>query len=441
MLTENTIPGARKNPLHPEPSPSYTPGMGGVIQFPKHRTRLSFCDLLTDGCLAFDDECVRTVPTPRKPPVPRVPPPRVPPEPKPRVQPDPSRPTTTPSRRRRTKRTLFAHPRLIIEVQISLRTSADGIGVSGTSNDYDAFGTLIHQTGSTDNPYLFTGERYDAALGLYHLRARYLEPGRSRFMSMDSFEGNRQDPLSLHKYAYANGNPVSNTDPTGLFGISQALTTSVMASNLVMGAWWNPFSWGRKAKIGSFDINGAPDWVSTMASGWMAARAIFKLTLSQGTLADVKIKQWFRGEAYRTIGGAKSHYALAIGGTVMNQSAWTEDGPGFWWNGAVWRNQANFPALLTNPIYAPLVPNGNASSTTATWGDAPEIVATAGEYPIYYGGHGGGGGPFSFGMVIYDASGTKKLAEKHWGIEVRYNSPADPAGVRNIIYASPTTIY
>ncbi len=210
--------------------------MGGVIQFPKHRTRLSFCDLLTDGCLAFDDECVRTVPTPRKPPVPRVPPPRVPPEPKPRVQPDPSRPTTTPSRRRRTKRTLFAHPRLIIEVQISLRTSADGIGVSGTSNDYDAFGTTINQTGAvTDQPYLFTGERYDATLGLYHLRARYMEPWRGRLWSQDSFEGADAEPLSLHKYAYClQFGPTNGTDPSGNTSLLMALAPTFVINTLAV---------------------------------------------------------------------------------------------------------------------------------------------------------------------------------------------------------------
>lgn len=38
--------------------------------------------------------------------------------------------------------------------------------------DYDTFGNLINQTGSTPNNYLFAGEQYDPALGLYYNRAR-----------------------------------------------------------------------------------------------------------------------------------------------------------------------------------------------------------------------------------------------------------------------------
>jgi hypothetical protein len=32
---------------------------------------------------------------------------------------------------------------------------------SGVTYDYDAFGNLIHQTGSTPNNYLFAGEQFD----------------------------------------------------------------------------------------------------------------------------------------------------------------------------------------------------------------------------------------------------------------------------------------
>jgi len=32
---------------------------------------------------------------------------------------------------------------------------------------------------------------------------------------MDSFEGDRQDPLSLHKYLYCAGDPINRIDPSG----------------------------------------------------------------------------------------------------------------------------------------------------------------------------------------------------------------------------------
>jgi hypothetical protein len=35
------------------------------------------------------------------------------------------------------------------------------------------FGAQIASTGTTPNPYLYSGERFDSNLSLYHLRARY----------------------------------------------------------------------------------------------------------------------------------------------------------------------------------------------------------------------------------------------------------------------------
>jgi RHS repeat-associated protein len=46
---------------------------------------------------------------------------------------------------------------------------------------YDAFGTLITATGSTNNRYLYTGEQFGPNLGLYYLRARLMNPLTGRF--------------------------------------------------------------------------------------------------------------------------------------------------------------------------------------------------------------------------------------------------------------------
>jgi hypothetical protein len=40
----------------------------------------------------------------------------------------------------------------------------------GNSYDYDAFGNLINQAGSTPNNYLFAGDQFDPALGLFRER-------------------------------------------------------------------------------------------------------------------------------------------------------------------------------------------------------------------------------------------------------------------------------
>jgi RHS repeat-associated protein len=81
---------------------------------------------------------------------------------------------------------------------------------------YDAYGTLINITGSvTPNNYLYSGEQWDYDVGLYFLRARYMNPNTGRFWTRDSFDGTQEDPLSLHRYLYCEDTPLNGLDPTG----------------------------------------------------------------------------------------------------------------------------------------------------------------------------------------------------------------------------------
>jgi hypothetical protein len=43
----------------------------------------------------------------------------------------------------------------------------------------------------------------------------YLNPNTGRFWTMDSYEGDNEDPLSLHKYLYCQADSENMTDPSG----------------------------------------------------------------------------------------------------------------------------------------------------------------------------------------------------------------------------------
>ncbi len=58
----------------------------------------------------------------------------------------------------------------------STRALTDPTGNVTDAYDYDAFGNLIHSTGTTPNEFLFAGEQFDSTLNLYYNRARYSRP-------------------------------------------------------------------------------------------------------------------------------------------------------------------------------------------------------------------------------------------------------------------------
>jgi RHS repeat-associated protein len=112
----------------------------------------------------------------------------------------------------------------------STRALTDSTATVTNTYSYEAFGSLMEQTGETENNYLFTGEQIDPNTGNYYLRARFYNPGSGRFLSMDSFDGNAQEPVTLHKYLYGNGDPVNMVDPSGYFSVG-----SFSAGNAVSG--------------------------------------------------------------------------------------------------------------------------------------------------------------------------------------------------------------
>ena len=97
---------------------------------------------------------------------------------------------------------------------------ANESGVVTDTYCYDAFGNLLKSKGSTKNCYRYCGEQFDETTGLYYLRARYMDTSTGRFISQDTYQGTINDPVSLHKYLYANSNPVTYSDPSGYMSMA-----------------------------------------------------------------------------------------------------------------------------------------------------------------------------------------------------------------------------
>ena len=111
---------------------------------------------------------------------------------------------------------------------------ANESGVVTDTYCYDAFGNLLKSTGSTKNCYRYCGEQFDETTGLYYLRARYMDTYTGRFISQDSYAGSISDPISLHKYLYANANPVMYSDPSGYTSLGEMVCVSAAISGICM---------------------------------------------------------------------------------------------------------------------------------------------------------------------------------------------------------------
>ena len=89
------------------------------------------------------------------------------------------------------------------------------------------------------------------------MRARYYSPLLCRFINADIVAGNISDAVTLNRFAYANGNPVSNIDPFGLsvdnrmsfdFGFSAPDSPAA-----AFGRW-----------LGGFIAENASDWLNAI---------------------------------------------------------------------------------------------------------------------------------------------------------------------------------
>ncbi len=103
----------------------------------------------------------------------------------------------------------------------SVRQASNSSASVTDSFEYDAFGNELNRTGTTDIDHRYRNEQLDSSTGFYNLRARWYDPSSGRFTSQDSWLGNNSDPISLHKYLYANADPVNNFDPSGYMTLGE----------------------------------------------------------------------------------------------------------------------------------------------------------------------------------------------------------------------------
>lgn len=103
----------------------------------------------------------------------------------------------------------------------SVRGTIDSTGTLTATTSYDAWGNPATPGGLTSlTPFGYAGG-YTDPTGLIYLVNRYYDPAAGQFISLDP-----QVDGTLQPYSYAGGNPVTTTDPTGLYPTCSPLNSS-----------------------------------------------------------------------------------------------------------------------------------------------------------------------------------------------------------------------
>jgi RHS repeat-associated protein len=109
---------------------------------------------------------------------------------------------------------------------VSLSFAAFGARRGAGWNDVPTSGDWTQITNTSRHG--FTGHEMLDSVSAIHMNGRVYDPKLGRFMSADPvWNGNLAEPQSLNPYSYVGNNPLSATDPTGLWSLKKTLKRAV----------------------------------------------------------------------------------------------------------------------------------------------------------------------------------------------------------------------
>jgi RHS repeat-associated protein len=79
------------------------------------------------------------------------------------------------------------------------------------------YGVERWSSGTLPTDYRFTGQRFEAGLGIYVMGVRWYDSALSRWLSADTLVPEPGNPQAFNRYSYVLGNPLRFVDQTGHF--------------------------------------------------------------------------------------------------------------------------------------------------------------------------------------------------------------------------------
>jgi len=202
------------------------------------------------------------------------------------------------------------------------------------------------------------GEQWDPNAQLYYNRARYMDPGVGRFVSVDPFAGIDEMPLSLHPYLYAHLTPVNLDDPSGKFPNLISAVTSITIkytlANISIMAAGSALALIQNVGGGMMKHHTLVDWtgeVSTKGGGIFPFQGVFYMKAKLHGYSHEKNKHYWR-----------TLHAVFVGVGVGAPISWTSEGS----VKMTTRLNPDWPELFTGTAVAyslAFVPGGNKRSS------------------------------------------------------------------------------
>jgi len=154
----------------------------------------------------------------------------------------------------------------------SVTVLAQGGSPAGVTR-YLPYGAIRWESGLWSTDRRFTGQRWEASLGLYDYRARFYDPALGRFLQPDPLVPEPGNPQALNRYAYVNNNPLKYTDPSGhwmetVWDIAN-IAWDIHEIRQDPGNLWN---WGALVvDVGTALLPGVPAFAGVVSKGGKAA--------------------------------------------------------------------------------------------------------------------------------------------------------------------------
>jgi Rhs family protein len=122
----------------------------------------------------------------------------------------------------------------------SVTVLAQGGSPAGVTR-YLPYGAIRFETGVFPTDRRFTGQRWEASLGLYDYKARFYDPALGRFLQPDPIVPEPGNPQALNRYAYVYHNPLRSIDGDGHLPVVPLLVAGAILALKVIDYGWTAY--------------------------------------------------------------------------------------------------------------------------------------------------------------------------------------------------------